>query len=677
MRFDFNMMEFIVRQSNILIICFIIFIFAFLGYSLWQSNSKPFSDFSKEQQEADMKMAEKYLHNAEPERSLPIIHQYKEAMEKATPEGLQWLNLFVRASTDLEDTDQLMMIYHFKPEIFKSHEPAALHLAAHFSKNENEEDYNHLRHLWMHHESNLPAWTLLDADMLLQKGEKEQAYTLLKNKKWSGKENEERLLRIALIKLQEDPSDALEILNAQAFNESKNPEMLLFRGKIFESQQKINLAEMDFKAAASKEPRNVYLQDQLAEFYRRQKNYPKAVAIWQKIQPLSPNDQMLVKNLFWGKVTLPSQDKKASQLTKDKTKSFSYYLAQLKPGQFWDVIAFEKLPQHLEYLKDNQASYWLRLLQALKINDDKEALTILNHNPFENSSWAPLLELTLKRILNYRQHNSLQVDGDTPQAEPLINLLSQPGNIATFYKEIDKLAQQEVNQGSSFTLSPDLQSLLCNPEVFSIALFSEGWTEAGLQLHQPSLLSSDFPDWVPVLYVNALRQNRGNLAALKFIEEQKPTSMMTLLSAEISIAEGKIALALPKLEALRSNPGDIGARAAWLLSLHHLQNKNYRSAGEIIESHPKLSQTLEGQEALGRIANLEGEPEVAAKIYQKIVNQSTEAKSFLARKAYQEKKWAEARELTEKLLNENPGNPQLQDHLKKIIAQEDSITQAK
>lgn len=657
------------RQSNILIICFVIFVLAFLGYSLWQSNSKaPLSNVSQEQQEADMKMAEKFLYNEEPERSLPIIHKHKDEMEKDTPEGKKWLNLFVDASTNLNDTDQLLMIYQFSPDAIQNHENGALKLADVLLKNGNQADFSDIRNLWKNRETNLPAWTLLDADNLLQQGEKQQAYLLLKDKKWSGKSEDERLMRIALIKFHEDPQEALSVLNAEYSKDPKNPEIRIFRGKIYESQNKISLAEQDFNAAANLEPRNIYLQDQLAEFYRRQKNYSKALTIWQKILTQSPNDQIWLKSLFWSYTAFPTTyNWKHAQLPQEKSRAFLVYVLGLKPGHYWDPNAFEKVPYKLDVLSDYQAAYWLRLLQALKNHDEQEAIVLLQNNHFEATSWAPKLEITLRRILNFRKNGSLLIEGDTPGSA---SIFSNQTNVPTLYKELDNLAQQEALKGSPIQLPEDMQALLSNQEIFAVALLSEGWIEAALQIQPPGLLSADFPHWVAVLYTNGLRQNRGNQAALQFIAQQKPTPISILLKAEMMIAEGQKDQALTELEKLSSDPGDIGARAVWLACLIDLEKGRYRKAGEALEAHPQLSQTLQGQETLGRIALMEGEQETATQIYQKIMHQSNEAKSFLARQAYQQKNWTLARELTEDLLNEFPGNAQLQENLKKIIAQE-------
>lgn len=643
-----------------------------MGYAVWQSKEKePLAHVLKERQEADMKMAERYIHEGEPKRALPLIHQYKEEMEKDSVEGRKWLSLFVDATTELRDSDQLMMIYQFNKDVFKNNEKSALSLADALIKSANQMEFENVRKLWKNREKNLPAWTLLDADALLQQGQKAHAYEMLKDKKWTGELENERLMRIALIKLRENPQEALDIFNAEYVQNPKNSEILLFRGNIYESQNKIPLAEQDFIAAAHLNPRDIYLQDQLAEFYRRQKNYTKALVIWQKLLSQEPNDQIWLKSLFWSRVSAPpsSYDWKNVQLPDMKSKPFLSYVTNLKPGHYWDVENFEKIPNHLDALIDYQATYWLRLLEALKTHDEREALALLNNNQFEGSSWAPLLEISLRRILNYRQNGTLLYEKNHA-AEPQLSQLPNQDNIPPLYKELDLLAQQELIHGSSFSLPENIQALLNNQEIFPVAFFSEGWVEAALQLHPLSVLSSEFPEWVPELFVNGLRQNRGNHEALKFALEQKRSPIILLLTAEIQISEGKIDEAIPALEKLQSYSNDIGAKAAWFISLIDIQRGLYAQAEEVINAHPQLAQSLEGQEVLGRIAVMKGEFTQAAQIYEKIINQSKEAKSFLARQAYQQKNWTLARKLTENLLHEFPGNLQLQQNLKKIISQE-------
>jgi hypothetical protein len=86
----------------------------------------------------------------------------------------------------------------------------------------------------------------------------------------------------------------------------------------------------------------------------------------------------------------------------------------------------------------------------------------------------------------------------------------------------------------------------------------------------------------------------------------------------------------------------------------------------VIDGNPQLAKDTAGQEALARIALLEGDEPTADKIYLGIEKTSTEAKSYLARKAFAEKNWERAQELTEDLLKIYPANQVLKDNLQKI-----------
>lgn len=77
---------------------------------------------------------------------------------------------------------------------------------------------------------------------------------------------------------------------------------------------------------------------------------------------------------------------------------------------------------------------------------------------------------------------------------------------------------------------------------------------------------------------------------------------------------------------------------------------------------------LGGVEQRARQAHYAGDIPTAQMLYTSILEQSTEAKSYLARQAFIDQQWEEARELTIQLLKEYPDNQQLWDNLKRIEA---------
>ena len=117
--------------------------------------------------------------------------------------------------------------------------------------------------------------------------------------------------------------------------------------------------------------------------------------------------------------------------------------------------------------------------------------------------------------------------------------------------------------------------------------------------------------------------------------------------------------ALDHLSKLAKEDNDVGMRAAWLISLILIDKGQFAEAKAIIESQPRLAENVLGKETLARIALLEGNNDLANKLYQSLEKVSAEAKSYLARKAFMDKDWKKAHELTEDLLREYPTVPPL------------------
>ena len=67
---------------------------------------------------------------------------------------------------------------------------------------------------------------------------------------------------------------------------------------------------------------------------------------------------------------------------------------------------------------------------------------------------------------------------------------------------------------------------------------------------------------------------------------------------------------------------------------------------------------------------IKGQLSQATPLYATIEASSSEAQSYLARKAFRDKDWLRARYLTEKLLKQYPNNALLNENLKKIAEEE-------
>jgi tetratricopeptide (TPR) repeat protein len=236
--------------------------------------------------------------------------------------------------------------------------------------------------------------------------------------------------------------------------------------------------------------------------------------------------------------------------------------------------------------------------------------------------------------------------------------------------EIIEIAKNSQEKRSDVTIPKSLHELLMSNEIYTALFLSTDWTEAGLSLWNEEQVSDVLPEWFTLQLVQALNKNRGTEHALNFAAKQSATPSLKLLIAELLIADNQMDKALQALKEIDSADSDIGSRAAWLVSLIYIGKKDYQNAKEVVSNNHKFSQSILGQETLGRIAVYENDHATAESIYSSIESNSAEARSYLAKKAYADKNWPKARELTERLIKEFPENEVLKDNLKRIVTEQ-------
>ena len=200
-----------------------------------------------------------------------------------------------------------------------------------------------------------------------------------------------------------------------------------------------------------------------------------------------------------------------------------------------------------------------------------------------------------------------------------------------------------------------------------MAFLAAGWIEAALQLHRLSVIPDGFPDWVAYGVTQALRFGRGNEKALAFASKQKPSPALDVLIGELLLAEGKTDQALKRLNALATKDSDVGFRAAWLWCLTQIERGKLEQARRMVQTQPRLRDSTTGKELLARIALLEGNNDEADQLYAALEKASPEAKVHLARRAFAQKNWAEAKRLTEELVLQFPDNMQFRANLRAIV----------
>jgi len=615
-----------------------------------------------------------YLKNDQPKKALKLVHKHRREIEKNTEEGQKWFDLFIDASVALNDGPQLAILYQYRPKAFMDKEEASLLVADALLLTGNVAEYEGLRDKWAGREKRDNSWLVLDSDRLTLLGKRSEAIQLLKSKEFDGSKDTTRLIRLALLNINEQPKQAWEYFTEASKKDPNNPNVRLYRARLLEAVGKPSLALAEYITTTQIVPDNLYFQDQLAEFYLRQKQYPQALSIWETaMKDESVPDALWLKAFFWSRVVQPIDVSWEEEIPAGgKLEPLLDYLAELKKWNFWNEAAYNKVPDAQQYLNTQQATLWLRLFQALKQNDEEQAAQLLQYNQYKEKSWNPELELALKRIINYRKNQTLDLLdsslGITAKEQRTIEQMPVNSERPSFFAQLNQAANA-MRADPDYQLDPQLDALLRSPYVFGAALISAGWFEAALEMQALKVLPQSLPDWVAYGFTEALRRNRGDLEALEFATLQQPSDQLQLLIAELMIAEKSPEAGIEILEKLQSVKGDIGLRAVWLISLVYMDQGEAEKAKEAIENNPDLANSVLGKETLARIALLEGNTATAVTLYESIAGQSSEAKSFLARKAFNEKNWKRARELTISLLKEYPNNPLLRQNLERIEQQ--------
>ncbi len=669
------------RKPILLILVILTALIAAGGYYYWPHFQRSIQGKIPDQEEeaADYAKVKILLAQSKPNDALKIINKYDAVINDKTEQGKKWLDLLLTASEEAPSPQQLLILYQYFPEKITEREKSSLIVADLFLLQNNPQEYEKIRANWQKNSKDTDTWFILDADKYLIEGNRKAAEQLLQTRTLVGKIDSNRLLRLALLSFADNPKSSWDYLTQATLKDPTNPLIRVYRAKVLEAAEKFDLAFAEYISAAQAAPDNILYRDQLADFLRRNHEYQQAIEVWaNQLNQTTPNILWLT-TWFWNKVAVPANIQwKASSLQDDELKPLLEYFFQLKQEQFWDQAAYDKLEKGPKYLKEQQATFWLRLIQMLKDGNEKEALDLLQFNNFSQDSWSPSLELALRRVLNYRLNGSLIIDTSLlktqleqkPQAivrTAAADIKSEGAWKAEFFEKLTTLAQQEETQGAAFKLPEDLQALLHSPEIYAAIFLTANWVEAGISLHTMPALPSVFPQWVAIAITQGTQILQGIPQALEFANKQVKTPDMRLLTGRLLAEEGKYDEALQEVAPLTQKDDPAGINASLLASLIYIEKKDFSQAKNSIQTQPKLANQLAGQEVLARIALLENNPAEAEKIYRVIASNSAEAKQYLARKAVERQDWETAKKLTEELVVEFPANVELRQILQVIL----------
>lgn len=494
-----------------------------------------------------------------------------------------------------------------------------------------------------------------------------EAIARLQDNHFKSKNETARLVRLAVLHVVEDPKRALDYLSEAIQNDPKNPDLYTFQASLGESLNHDEMISANYILAIQHDPKNPYRREQLADFYLRSRQYKHALEILQDTMNAPSLDSIWLKTVFWNRLTIPLKESWEEQdIPEGNLKNLVSYMLSLPTGIYWNQQAFNKLRDREAYLSKRQETFWLQLLSALRTGQEDVALTLLNENIFHYTSWAPDLEKSLKTLLNYRllqQESSHQ----TPSLlTPLDGYSETPQQLLQLLAKLSEVPNDQISSAIPYAL----KDYLLSQEAFTMPFLAVGWTEAAIQLHALERFQDTFPSWIAEATTVALNQNRGSKVALSFALTQKPSPSLSLLIAELALSANEKQIAFNVLKEIYTKNDESAPKAALILGQFLLENNNLSDAKKAILAQPALRNHTSARETLARIALQEGDVKKAYLLYLEVENHSSEAKSFLARKAFADREWKKARELTEDLLRTHPENPILKENLEKIALQE-------
>lgn len=555
--------------------------------------------------------AERLLAGKHPLRALEILNSVEFKISGNPLLEQKWKLLALDIAMTLEDDQLLYKLWMLEPSYFDHHEKLSLKVATHALSHNDLENYKQIAKNWQAEGKEGQSWFLLEADALILQGETEKATAFLHAASLHGNQEILRLIRLALLNENEHPKVAWNYLLKALKINPNDPDLHLYRAQLLESAKKKELAVEEYKKATAKSQKNSFYTEELVNFFIRQHQYKEALSLINASTLTS--DVLRLKALFLEKV----------------------FLGKGNPIEFWN-LSWEKLA--------GSEAEWLKVFQNLKSGHDKKAFDILQNHPEMAELNFSLYEGLKKAIA--MQHPYLK-DEETVVIEnpihPVFSLLCESIH------------------------SDEYVSLFKSKDCYAALALASGWSEAALNLRNSSTaLSSAFPKWVAHGYAKALISNRSKEEALSFIQKQVPTPQLYLLAGELNLQLQRYDEAEKIFSTLAKKPGHLGQKAALLLSKTYASQNSFLKARNAVLDNHSLAESVAGKESLARLELVFGDATLAEKMYAEISEHSTEAKSYLAKKAFDKKDYPTAYKLTKHLVEQFPERNDLKVQLGKI-----------
>lgn len=596
-----------------------------------------------------LKIAESLLHRQHPLKALQILSQLPLNPSIDPQIEQERLRLTLNAAALLGDEAILNDLFKYKPDLFAHKEGAALMLAPRLLLLGDFAGFEALMEPFLSKPKRSPEWQLLKADSLALQHQPGEAIKLLEEMRTAGEYESQRQLRLALLAENDHPKVAFERLTKAMKVQPSNSDLHFFRAQLLENGSKSDLAALELKQASEKSPENPFYRQELVDHYLRLGKFPKAYQALQNFNVAISSSPLWIDAILLDRVYKPFATHFDGQyLPHDREAPLLRYLLTIDRAEYWDQAALKPQPLVAKLAEQSPEVLWLHELSFLKRDEEKEALEFLVEHPLLEQLY-PQLYHGLQTLLTYRL---------TPAK------IKQPAEVLkTTLKAEDHPFLQSL---AALPYNPEMQLLLSSDASIPALFLAAGWNEAAIRLNPMTTFPKELPKWIAFTYTQALKENRGPLAALEFAQAQPKSLQLEFLIAEIQIQQGKADEAEATLKQLAKSPGKLGEQSTKLLTDFYISQNAWKKAAEALSLNQTFAASLAGKERLAKVYIKLNQGTEAEAIYQTILNQSEEAKSYFAVKAFQNKDYKQALALTKQLLQQHPYRQDLKTQLQKI-----------
>lgn len=519
-----------------------------LGLLCFMSSWSLFQTPSQETSYSSIQPQKKALDAYKMQKALEFLNQHAPDIDLTTDIGQKRLELLIDQYSETDSPEELILLYEAFPGAFDYKEIASLTIANAFLATQQTDRYRTIRKNWKGHEREPERWFFMDAEAFIIDQHFQAASEFLNSRSFKGEAETDRLIRLALLSIVENPKLSWKYLSEASVKDPKNPSLSTCKAHLLEDASKHDMALAEYIYAIQKDPENPLLREHLADFYFRKHQYDAAIQILKDSLAPPSSDGIWIKALFLNRIITPIKYNWDSvQVPQGELTALIENIKELPPGIFWNNATFDRLPQADNFLNNQQETFWLRLLMALKNNKESDALNLLQQNPFQTVSWMPELESQLKTVLVYRQaQTSTSYDSSDPT-----KFLTDPKPVdkQAFLDALTMISKLPLDHIPSVDIPKNLHDLIQSKEVFASLFLAAGWDEAALQLHSLAVIPAILPEWITIRLIEAIRRNRGSLQALQFAQNQKMTPEITSLIAQLTMKESSEARAFQARQA--------------------------------------------------------------------------------------------------------------------------------